>query len=69
MQPAPRVYWRASLLGPLVAVRIVCGSANPLGKTVFATFENSATGGQHAQESVVVRFVEVQPGFLQLLLT
>ena len=28
------------------AVRIVCGSANPLAKTVFATFVNS-TGGAH----------------------
>ena len=48
---------------------MVCGSANPLAKTVFATFGNSATGGYDPLGAVAVEFVEVQFGFLQLLLT
>ena len=69
MQPVSRVYWRASFIGPPVAVRMVRGSANPLARSVFATLGNSPTGGHHALRSVAVGFVDVQPGFLQFLPT
>ena len=57
------------LLVPPVAVRMVCGYSNPLAKTVLATFWNAATDGHHTLVSIAVGFVEVQPGFLQLILT
>ena len=52
-----------------IAVQVVCDTANPLIKTFFATFGKSATDGHHVLRLVTVRFVEVQPGFLQLLPT
>ena len=38
-------------------------------KPVFGTFWNAATGIHHALVSVAVGCVDVQPGFLQVLLT
>ena len=55
--------------GSPVAMRMVCGSANLLAKSVFATFGNSATGGHDTRRAIMVGFVDVQPGFLQLLQT
>ena len=49
-----------ALLGPNVAVRIICGSANPLAKKLIL---------QHfALVSVAVEFVNAQSGILLLLL-
>ena len=49
--------------------KLVWGAANPLAKTVLVPSWNAATDGHHTLASIAVGFVEVQPGFLQLILT
>ena len=49
-------------------MRLVWGAANPLAKLFSQHFGTAATGRHHALMSISVGFVDVQPGFLQLLL-
>ena len=51
------------------AARKVCGTVYPLTKRVSQSLGTAATVRHRAQGSVAVGFVDVQHGFLQILLT